>query len=217
MKKIIAMVAAAFVAASAFAYDISLGGRINTSIDLFDPSTGDIYESNSIFDDGEVYPAIGFGAVALVNVSDLTDAVPGLGVQLEFGFFNNNTCVKRPGKNGADDIYKRESQISLQIPILVTYKYDINDKFYVQGELGPRLSFYTNGKAGDKDGEIDNPFQFGIAVGGVVGVNITDRTAVTFGARYNRDFTKITLDQNGKTDLGSAQFIDLNAGVVFKM
>ena len=210
MKKIIAMVAAAFVAASAFAYDISLGGRINTNISLFDFSQGD----SDYFEDYDIFPACGFGAVALVNVSDLTDAVPGLGVQIEFGFANETIAYKDKDEDAQS---VGGSVFSLQIPILVTYKYDINDKFYVQGELGPRLSFLTNGASYAY--KLDGPFQFGIAVGGVVGVNITDRTAVTFGARYNRDFTKVKGHEDSGFDkeFGSNQFIDLSAGVVFKM
>ena len=200
MKKILAMAAAFAMAVSSFAVDLTVGGRAGLDLNFFAWDEDDF--------DTKVAP--GFNINALVNIG-ITDE---LGIQPEIGFAHRPVKGEWSESGYSGDIEAAANV--LEIPVLVTYKIGINDMFFIQPELGPKLSF-TLGKLTSDDGdtEVKSPVNFGIAVGVGCGINLGPG-ALLIDARYNRDFTKIK-DKDDEENIGSFQSVDLSVGYQIKL
>ena len=209
MKKIIAVAAALFISAASFALDITAGGRANFGLNIYDFKCGDMDDAVD-----NLKPMPGFGITGIVNIG--IPVVEGLGVQPEVGFhFHGMGFVPKYG----DDL--EGHYMTLDIPVLVTYKYDINDKFFIQPEIGPKFSFTLGkiyqDKPDDDDADLKTPFNFGIAVGATFGINGIGPGSILVNLRYNRDFTKHTIDDDDDSKFGSGQTIDVGIGYQIKV
>lgn len=220
MKKIIAAAAAFVLAGFAFAqsFSIDVGVKVEDELNIFDFKNGD-------FDDGVDYllPYPGFGIDAFASIGL---PIEGLAIQPEVGFHIHQTGYE-PKNGDSDDT--RMHYMTLDIPVLVTYKININDIFFIRPEVGPRFSFVL-GKLYDKDWDeinmdVNRPFNVGIAAGVSFGFNVGPG-AIIIDLRYNRDFTKIECEREFNIlgekwtvdwDIGSAQSIQIGVGYAFKI
>ena len=134
---------------------------------------------------------------------DFDDFVDSLAVHPEYGDEDNTKCF----------------YFSLDIPVLVTYKINVNEHFFIRPEVGPRFSFVL-GKLYDKDwdkydNDLKSPFGFGLTAGVCFGINVGPG-AIVIDARYNRNFTKFVYDDTD-FEIGSPQSIELSVGYAFKI
>lgn len=223
MKKLITIAAALFASASLFAFDLDLklGARLSDDINIYDLKCGDM-------DDGvdTLKPMMGFGLNVYGNIA--MPFLKGLGVQPEIGFhYHNAGYVPEKG----DDV--EFHYMTLDIPVMVTYRIDVSDMFFIQPEIGPRFSF-TLGKfvadnpSGGEDLDPKSPFNFGFEVGTGFGINVGPGS-IMIDVRYVRDFTKTQVEidvpdvaaslREGKEvltskdfDFGSTQSINISVG-----
>lgn len=231
MKKIIVAAAAVLLSGMAFAQDISLevGGRASFDVNIFDFKNGEnLGIDNDVWVDS-LKPKPGFGVNALVNIGFPI----GIGIQPEVGFHYHTAGFKMKGAQKTnthdpdDDSYV---YMTLDVPILVTYKANISDVFFIRPELGPKISF-TLGRVGlkakyEKDDDkwdeihyskIKSPFNFGISAGVGFGFNLGGG-ALLIDARYNRDFTKVKMkEENYDFEVGSPQSIEISVGYSVKV
>ncbi|MBQ3671653.1 MAG: PorT family protein [Treponema sp.] len=212
MKKIIAAAAALLISGFAFAQGLTLevGPRAGDELNIFDFKNGD---GDDYVDELAVHS--GFSISAFANIG--LPFVDGLGIQPEVGFHVHEVGYK-PKYGDEDDT--KSFYLSLDIPVLVTYKINVTERFFIRPEVGPKVSFVL-GKIYDKDWDkidtdLKTPFNFGLTAGVCFGINVGPG-AIVIDARYNRDFTKIILDNNAETEIGSAQSIELSVGYAFKI
>ena len=212
MKKLIAAAAALLISGFAFAQGLTVeaGPRIGDELNIFDFKNGDL---DDFVDSLAVHP--GFSLSAFANIG--LPFVEGLGVQPEVSFHIHEIGFK-PEYGDEDDT--KWFYFSLDIPVLVTYKINVNEHFFIRPEVGPRFSFVL-GKIYDKDWDkidtdLKTPFNFGLTAGVCFGINVGPG-AIVIDARYNRDFTKVIYDNNAETEIGSAQSIELSVGYAFKI
>lgn len=248
MKKVIATVAALFASASLFAFDFSslldemdVGARLSFDLNIFDFNCGDM--DNLFEQQYKVSQAYG-GSVTEKNSVDALSANPGFGINLFAGVplpFVEGLGAKvelayhlhgiRFKPSDGDDFTGMYG--TLDIPLLATYKYEINDMFYVQPELGPKFSFTLGNikvndgiKYMDGDFEVSGAFNFGIIVGATVGIRGFGPGTILANLRYNRDFTKIHADatlscgkfeESDNGNVGSGQSFDISVGYQMKL
>lgn len=255
MKKLITIAAALFASASLFAFDLDLklGARLSDDLNFFDFKSGDAedlvkdycgaHDFHSGIPEDEIKAVgidatklmMGFGANVYANIG--LPFLKGLGVQPEVGFHYHNVGFEP--EHGSDWEF---NYMTLDIPVMVTYKLDITDMFFIQPELGPRFSF-TLGKfktdkdekigpsdfrikAFDSEFDLSSPFNIGIEAGVTFGINVGPGSIV-INARYVRDFTKTKVETNalydlndeGKPvykshdfDIGSTQSVNISVG-----
>ncbi|MBR0031789.1 MAG: outer membrane beta-barrel protein [Treponema sp.] len=235
MKKIIATIATLFAATSLFAAELpsvikdrnlTVGGRIGLGLNFFDFKCG-----GDVGEDIKLMPGFGLNAFANMPISTLAtlpEVLEPLGVQVELGLHVHNIS-----SSDKDDETSKAHYFTLDIPILATYKLDVNDMISVQPLLGPKFSFtlgkvYNDGYFLDGFG-LKSPFNFGIEVGATAFLNLVGPGQIVVDIRYNRDFTKMTGDGdfNLKHDgtsykledpvLGSGQSIDISVGYQMKL
>ena len=221
MKKIITALATLFTTASLLTAelpealqerDLDVGGRIGLGFNFFDFKCGDLDT------DIKLMPGFGLNAFANMPIStlaELPEALEPLGVQVELGLQVHNIATA-----DYDDEDAKAHYFTLDIPILATYKLDVTDMISVQPLFGPKFSF-TLGKIYNdgyflNDVKIKSPFNFGIALGAMVGINIIGPGEILVDLRYNRDFTKMKDDDRDRS-IGSGQSIDLSVGYRMKL
>lgn len=242
--------------------EMEVGARLSFDLNIFDFNCGDIdnmYDQLGTVLKGNAYKdskkttkiksPLEDPSKAKTNSIDALSANPGFGINLFAGVplpFVEGLGAKvelayhlhgiRFKPSEGDDFVATYN--TLDIPLLATYKYEINDMFYVQPELGPKFSF-TLGNVKASDGikyvddefEVTGAFNFGIIVGATVGIRGFGPGTILANIRYNRDFTKIhaeTTMSNGlkgddrwsKKDngnLGSGQSFDISVGYQMKV
>ena len=232
MKKIIATIATLFAATSLLTAelpsviqerDLTVGGRIGLGLNFFDFNCG-----GDVGEDIKLMPGFGLNAFANMPISTLAtlpEYLEPLGVQVELGLHVHNIAT-----NDKKDEDAKGHYFTLDIPILATYKLDVNDMISVTPLLGPKFSFtlgkvYNDGYLLD-DFALKSPFNFGIEVGATAAINIIGPGQILVDIRYNRDFTKMTGDGEFKDAskntfddpvLGSGQSIDISVGYQMKL
>ena len=190
-----------FAASSIFSIDLSVGGRGALALNVYDFKCGDDDES-----DLKLSAGYGLGAYANIGLPFLD----GLGVQPEFVFAYHN--IKKEKSNKDYDYH----YMMLNIPVMATYRIPFTEMFFIQPAIGPRFSFVLGDVGGDSEFSLKSPFNFGIAAGAAFGINFTAGT-VLLDLRYNRDFTKMIVDNSAETELGSAQFIEIGLSYQVKL
>lgn len=209
MKKLVAVLTAFFASAMLFAFDLSIGVRTGVDINLFDVRVGDFK--------ADMKPAAGFGVNVLANIGL---PVKGLYLQPEIGYHYRNISAKFANRD-ADSDY-----MTLDVPILIAYKFPLNKYVYIQPALGPKFSAMLNEMNGDWDYGVNSYFNFGAEVGATVGIN-AGPGAVLVDFRYSNDFTKIKIDgtiddtvnKREVTDweLGCTRAVYISVGYQFKI
>ncbi|MBQ3671165.1 MAG: PorT family protein [Treponema sp.] len=202
MKKRISFALIFFAAASLFAVDLDLtiGLRAGMDINFFDFDCGDWSGDSKI--------ASGFGGNAFVQIS--VPGVENLAIQPELGIRYHNIKIDR------SYVDRDFNFTTLDIPVMVTYAFHLNELFFLQPEVGPRFSFVLGKISGDDDYTVKYPFNFGFEAGLTFGVK-TGPGHILVNTRFVRDFTKITVDDtlkhtaNGDT-IGSVQSVNISLG-----
>lgn len=128
MKKLIAVAAALVVtSAAAFALDITVGARGNFNMGIGTSVKND--------DDGDFDGNMGAGFGIYANFGLLELGGGSLGVQPEVGMNFNN------GANYSESGYSTSLEdITVDIPVLVTFTYPVMDALTIGGGIGPYLS-----------------------------------------------------------------------------
>ena len=192
MKKIIAVTAALMMASlSAFALDITVGARGNFNI-----GAGTTVKND---DDGDYDGNIGGGFGVYGNFGLVELGGGSLGVQPEVNMnFNNGATYK----NGSSSITLTD--MTLDIPVLVTFTYPVMDALSIGGGIGPYLSIPFgcdmirkiggNTSKSSEDFEIKAGLNFGLAFD-VNGAYKVGPGSIVLDVRYMLDLTptKITM------------------------
>lgn len=134
MKKIIAVTAALMMASlSAFALDITVGARGNFNIGLGSTMYDDVA------DGVKVNPNLGGGFGVYGNFGLMELAGGSLGVQPEINMnFNNGLNTER--KQTYSETTTKYTDITVDIPVLVTFTYPVLDALSIGGGFGPYIS-----------------------------------------------------------------------------
>lgn len=207
MKKIITVLAAAIVAASALsAADVALGvrgkGSLNAGtkfVEKNEPSPVGTYEYPKVF---------GGGLDAYSNLTIFKLGGIKLGVQPEIGmnFFNGinqKWSVSGAGYSSSTEI--KFTTTTIDVPVLVTAKIDFGKKFRVGAGVGPYVSFVVDGKiaSGDnftkkgQDGLDFSATNFGFAFDADLGFGFGPGKLV-LDVRYMLDVTPTKVLVNGE-------------------
>lgn len=207
MKKIITVLAAAIVAASALsAADVALGvrgkGSLNAGtkfVEKNEPNVVGTYEYPKVFGGG-------FDAYSNLTIFKLGGIK--LGVQPEIGMNFFNGINQKWSASVAGISSSKETKITtttIDVPVLVTAKIDFGKKFRIGAGVGPYVSFVVDGKHywGDdfnKKGQSGLDFSatnFGFAFDADVGFGFGPGKLV-LDVRYMLDVTptKVTYDGN---------------------
>ncbi|MBR0031820.1 MAG: PorT family protein [Treponema sp.] len=264
MKKLIAAAAALLISGFAFAQGLTLevGGRASFDLNIFDFKNGDFdsvlypigedtYKKVDLVDELKATPGFGINVFANIGLPFLE----GLGIQPEIGFHYHNVAFKPSNYSYNGDLYAfsyewdddmKGHYMTLDIPVLVTYKIGLGDMFFIRPEVGPKFSF-TLGKftvednklktkatalgqsvsetenIKDDDYDVKSAFNFGFEAGVCFGINLGPG-AILIDVRYTRDFTKMTVEdfefidtKIGDFDFGSGQSINVSAGYSIKV
>lgn len=227
MKKIIAVMAALAVSSlSAFALDITVGGRGNfnmglgTSLEGIAKTQMETAKRNTENYGGSWKEGgnMGGGFAVYANFGLLDLGGGSLGIQPEAGInFNNgwNAEVKVPILADADFIFKYNS---VDIPVLVTYTFPVMDALSIGGGVGPYLSIpfgmdriTKDNTSGDVDKDSDDynikaSMNFGLAFD-VNGAYKVGPGSIVLDVRYMLDLTKGKITSTRKSD-GATSYTD---------
>lgn len=205
MKKLIAAAAVALTLASAtFAEGITVGLR-----GIFGLGLGTDLEGDGL--DLDVGKSVNAGGALFGKF--LIPAVKGLGVQPELGITYNQIGVK----NDDFDLNATASYVALDIPVLVTYDFNINDNFAITPEFGPKLSvpFGKLSYGGDMDSlddsDLDTKVLFSLVFGAAVSYKVGPG-AIVGDIRYDLGLTKLTIDTEGDGDFGTPRALLFSVG-----
>lgn len=207
MKKIITVLAAAVIAASALsAADVALGvrgkGSLNAGtkfVEKNEPSPVGTYEYPKVFGGG-------FDAYSNLTIFKLGGIK--LGVQPEIGmnFFNGinqKWSASVAGYSSSNEI--KITTTTIDVPVLVTAKIDFGKKFRIGAGVGPYVSFVVDGKfaSGDnftkkgQDGLDFSATNFGFAFDADLGFGFGPGKLV-LDVRYMLDVTPTKVLVNGE-------------------
>lgn len=203
MKKILGILVAVAMSTMAFAQTVGARGGVainNYVLDEKMSAVEDYQKSTNTF-------------TAAVYADFDISAVDGLFIQPEIGFTQHSLKFVIPAMGSLEFLTK-----TIDLPVLVGYKYNITDSLFVKGLFGPKVSFNIGKMQQKEDGEangeddIDNIFNFGIAAGIELGYKVGPG-AVIIDARYNRDFTTLALvSGDSTTKMGKYQSFDISVG-----
>lgn len=202
MKKILGILVAVAMSTMAFAQTVGARGGVAINNPILDGGVMEAYED---------YLVTSNTFTAAVYADFDIPAVDGLFIQPEIGFTNHVVKLSVMGNSITT------SGNTIDLPVLVGYKYDITDSLFVKGLLGPRVALNigkikTASLGGESEDEYDNLFNFGIAAGIELGYKVGPGAAI-IDARYNRDFTMITVKDSGTTyKYGTYQSFDISVG-----
>ena len=215
MKKLIGIVAALTVAASAFAVDFSLGFRGNVNFGL-GSSIADADTKKATEDALSVAKAFGydtyngggvyFGGGLYGNIG-LVDSAVKFGIQPELLLNMNGYLVHTSGTFLGESVStKTESgTLTLDIPVIFALDLPLGDSFSLGFGLGPQLSIpllygsntELNGEyvTDNLDYDVKNA-NFGLAfdVNAKLRPGEAKKAALVFDLRYNLDFTPTKVD-----------------------
>ena len=202
MKKHISLLAVLIASLAIFAEapNLTIGLRGCMGMNFFDFDCGDW--------SGDTKLAAGFGGNAFVSVS--LPFVENLSLQPEIGIHYH--AIKIDRKTADRDF----NFTMLEIPVMVTYSFHLNELLFLQPELGPRISVLLGKINGDDEYSIKYPFNLGFEAGLTFGVK-TGPGHILINTRFVRDFTKITVDNTLKHTangdlLGSVQCTNISVG-----
>lgn len=181
MKKIIAVAASLLLSAAVFAEGITVGARGVIGVNL-----GTTLEDDLDVDGPTISP-LGLTAFGKFQLPVLDGK---LAVQPEVGFSHVSTDAK------VESVSFSTSYNAIDIPVLVVYDFDINDKLTVSPELGPKISIPVGDFDFDGvDVSIDSDVLFGIEFG--VGASYkVGPGAVVADLRYDLGLTKLKLEDD---------------------
>lgn len=139
MKKIIALVMAAVIGAAAFAGEVSVGGRIEGSYDVF-------YLAEYLDDDGRI-PKFNIGGAVWGNFSLVQNGSFSFALQPELGL-SFNRGYKKYSKYSTEPTYEI-SFTQLEVPVLAMFDFALSDRISLGAGLGPYFALglgYTESK-----------------------------------------------------------------------
>ena len=196
MKRFIAIVAVALLCATAFAGEVSVGGRLIGSYDLL----GAIGSSNSSWNNKEKF---GFGFAAYGNFGLYESEKIAIGIQPELMLiFNQGFSLSKDvsdiGLCEHDDKYS-----SLELPLLATFSFKINEKVSIGAgaglfgavSLGHEYTSKIDGVVDESNTDIT--WQAGLAADLNCGIKAGPGTVV-----IDLRFTKELFDSEGDFGLG---------------
>ncbi|MBP5176185.1 MAG: outer membrane beta-barrel protein [Treponema sp.] len=203
MKKIIAVTAALMMASlSAFALDITVGARGNFNMGLGSTLCDDE-------DNVKVNPIIGGGFGVYGNFGLLELVGGSLGVQPEINMnFNNGVNAEYKYSDGGDSYEEtgKYTDITVDIPVLVTFTYPVMEALSIGGGFGPYISIpfgcdytykvkstyggvsSTSEQTGSDDYEMKANLNFGLAFA-VNGAYKVGPGSIALDIRYMLDLT----------------------------
>lgn len=198
MKKLVAFAAGIMLSAVAFAEGITVGGRGLLGANIGTTCEGD-FENDSL----ELMSPIGITAFVKIPLPVLDGK---LAVQPELGLSRTAIGYKYEEtvppveteyyyESGYTISYSgNASYWSLDIPVLVTYDFNINDKLTISPELGPKISIPLGDLDMDiGDGSIDSHILFGIDFG--AGLSYKVGPGAIYGdLRYDLGLTKLKVE-----------------------
>ena len=202
MKKLIAVAAALVVtSAAAFALDITAGARGNFNIGAGTSIDEDFISFPGVENQGGNMGA-GFAVYANLGLMDL--GIGTLGVQPEFGMnFNNGYNVKE------GDSSVNLHDMTIDIPVLVTFTAPIMDSLSIGGGIGPYLSIPFGLDMDMKSGSLEYTYSeiagidikakmnFGLAFDVNAAYNLGPGSIV-FDVRYMLDLTPTKIQAKPK-------------------
>lgn len=206
MKKLIAVAAVALTLASAtFAEGITVGLRgiigtpVGTSIETDDT---DLDLGESIIGGGALFGKF------------LIPAVKALGIQPEIGITYNKIGVEYDYGVGTSN--STVSYTSLDIPVLVTYDFNINDNFAITPEFGPKVAFPLGkleyGGDADGDADVDSNVLFSLVFGVAASYKVGPG-AIVGDIRYDLGLTKLAQDVDvGDGDIATPRGLLFSVG-----
>ena len=199
MKKVFISLMLLFASTLVFAFEFSLGARAGVDLNIYEFRESDF--------NADMKMAAGVGINGFANFSL---PIKGLYIQPEVGFHYHNATAQF---NDRDVDFHF---MTIDLPVLVYYKFDLNKRFFIMPGIGPKPSFTIGKIDGDWDFDLLSPFNMGLEIDAVFGIN-AGSGAVLISVRFSNDFSLMRVDNDDETKIGSDRSLNVSAGYQFKI